>query len=111
MRYAIMNLALVGVLALPRPAAALDGNELLDRCTHEDEAVELWCMGYASGWHGRNAIRAKGDSNPICFPEARASQFKDVLVKYLKNHPETRHQHAVLLTFKAFKEAFPCPKN
>ncbi len=111
MRYAIMILALVGVLALPRPAAAIKGNELLERCTHEAQALELWCMGYVSGWQGRNDIRIKGTAKFICFPEARVSQFKDVLVKYLKNHPETRHQNAVPLTWRAFKEAFPCPKN
>ena len=32
MRYAIMILALVGVLALPRPAAAMTGNQLLVNC-------------------------------------------------------------------------------
>ena len=49
MRYAIIVLALLGVLAAPRPAAAANtGNDLLAAC----EVSELACTMYPAGWLG-----------------------------------------------------------
>ena len=45
MKYAIMVLALVGVLASPRPAAVEDDNDLLDACKSG-----LACVTYMTGW-------------------------------------------------------------
>ena len=53
MRYAIIVLALLGVLATPRPAAALTGNELLVLCKTE---TEVTCGLYVLGW--RDAFAA-----------------------------------------------------
>ena len=49
MRYAIIVLALLGVLVSPRPAAAagfFSGNQLLAGC----KASELACTMYVTGW-------------------------------------------------------------
>ena len=52
MRYAIIVLALLGVLASPRPAASdVTGNTLLEVCENE-----LVCSAYAMGW--RDAFAA-----------------------------------------------------
>ncbi len=45
MKYAIMVLALLGVLASPRPAAVEDDNDLLDACKSG-----LACVTYMTGW-------------------------------------------------------------
>ena len=45
MKYAIMVLALVGVLASPRPAAVEDDNDFLDACKSG-----LACVTYMTGW-------------------------------------------------------------
>ncbi len=35
-------------------------------------------------------------------------QVRDVVVKYLKDHPEERHFLASILAVKALSKAFPC---
>jgi Rap1a immunity proteins len=35
-------------------------------------------------------------------------QVADVLIKYLKDHPESRHEPAASLAFQAFSTAFGC---
>ena len=45
MKHAILVLALVGVLASPRPAAVEDDNDLLDACKSG-----LACVTYMTGW-------------------------------------------------------------
>ena len=123
MRYAIMILALVGVLALPRPAAAITGNEFLERCEKKDKVNVgwFWCTGYVEGWAESQIISSAfakaqktGAMKWVCFPKGGKmlnTQLVDVLVKYLNNHPEARHQKTMILAHKAFSEAFPCPKN
>jgi Ssp1 endopeptidase immunity protein Rap1a len=38
-------------------------------------------------------------------------QMVDVVKRYLHNHPETRHEPAVILIATAAREAFPCPRD
>ena len=118
MRYAIIVLVLAGVLALPRPAAALTGNDLLERCTDQRDLMKVWCGAYLDGWFDRHRIIVKGRVpgwTRVCFPTegagVRRSQLIDVLVRYLKNHPEVRHKSSHLFTWTAFEEAWPCSKN
>ena len=118
MKNAIMVLALVGVLASPRPAAAITGNQFLDMCKNNEVA----CFAYLNGWLDAFVVTTmymKGDENyekrkhnpkmRICIPsEVTVDQKKRVLLKYLRNHPATLHLNTTLLTHKAMREAFPC---
>jgi Rap1a immunity proteins len=38
--------------------------------------------------------------------EVKSEQMKDIVVKYLRDDPATRHKPAGMLTFLALKEAF-----
>ena len=46
-----------------------------------------------------------------CVPEARVAlgQLTDVVIKYLRDHPEERHLHGAVLVITAVSDAFPCP--
>jgi hypothetical protein len=45
-----------------------------------------------------------------CLPEVSvAGQARDVAVRYLTDHPESRHYTAASLVAEALEEAFPCP--
>ena len=45
----------------------------------------------------------------ICIPQrATSGQLADVLINYLRGHPETRHKEIGTLAMYAFKKAFPC---
>ncbi len=44
-----------------------------------------------------------------CIPEnVTNGQVSDVVIKYLRDHPEERHILAAILVVKAMAEAFPC---
>lgn len=59
-----------------------------------------WCFGviYGLSLHPQ-----------LCIPtRVPVVQEMDVVLKYLDNHPETRHKPFRLLALEALKEAFPC---
>ena len=128
MKYAIMVLALVGVLARPTAAIAeTTGNEMLELCK-KDPSI---CMIFAAGWRSGHNVALievglkKGISEAKIFDAMkRASptgsclpfivtntQLGDVLMNHLRAHPETRHQNIGVLALAAFIKAFPCPTN
>lgn len=87
-------------------AAGQDGNGLHDDCSSPrgsyDEAV---CFGYSVG------VAESLNGDDFCIPKgAKAGQAQDVVTKYLRDHPETRHQPAIDLVVKALKAAFPCQR-
>jgi hypothetical protein len=112
-------LALLGVLASPRPVAAgFGGNDFLKFC-ERNKAGSNACTFYIVGW--RDAFYAatifrygtkKIEQNPkmgICIPDGvQREQMKKVLLKYLRDHPEKLHETTGLLVLKAMHEAFPC---
>ncbi len=128
MKYAIMVLSLVGVLARPTAATAevtdmskATGNDMLELC----EVNRSVCIWYAMGWdHGHDVAvtvagwqRGRKDINAIlrlaptgiCAPpQATNHQLGDVLIQYLRDYPEKRHEPIRDLTALAFREAFPC---
>ncbi len=108
------------VASLPSKAQAptfiQDGNSLLFFCEDEDRALGQWhkaaCQGYIAGVFDSEVLLAssvQARSSLACFPDGvTAGQTVDVVVKYLKDHPETRHHSSASLTMRAFLEAFPC---
>jgi len=127
MKYAIIVLALVGVLAQPTAAIAdVTGNAMLKGC----ESPHV-CRSYAMGWRNAHeytaimgwtklglppekAVNAMRRASPtgVCIPKIVTSgQLGDILLKHLRAHPETRHRPIAVITPSAFMKAFPCPKN
>ena len=118
MKYAIMVLALVGILATPRLAAAkLTGNQFLDMCKNS----ELACLAYLHGWvdafvittiymKDNNDVKKRNNHliNVCLSSEVTQTQKKMVLLKFLRDHPEMLHESSALLTYFAMKGAFPC---
>lgn len=130
MKYAIMVLALVGVLATPRLAAALTGNDLLKVCG-SGETGKLACNSYVHGWRdafsAANIIKIHAQNNwrpgevPtqkqashnremwVCIPKGVSySQMRKVLLKYLRDNPEKLNETSNFLTLKAIQKAFRC---
>lgn len=92
------------------PQAFYAGNELYSFCEVQDNER---CMGYILGTVD-TALAVETAFNqppPFCFGEGvRASQVRDVVVIYLRDHPANRHLGAAGLIFSAVKQAFPCAK-
>lgn len=85
----------------------VDGNKLLSLCTGpKNEQCDIYLSGVA------DAEGAAGKEKAVaCIPEAvTGTQLREVVVKYLKAHPEDRQMKAGHLALKAYAEAFACSK-
>ena len=118
MRYAIIVLALLGVLASPRPtASAVTGKQLLSSCPANNKS---FCGGYALGWidafkaatlfmYGSQQAVWRNPKFGVCLPSMLSNgHIKRVIRKYLRAHPEKRPRPSAELTLEAMREAFPC---
>jgi len=123
----------IGLILLSSHTAFCDGNELLSQCNMAiailddakgssdltDTAHMGFCLGVMSGVMGLNRyyqnlydqIEYKGILL-FCIPESgiHNGQAARIAVKYMNEHPERLHEHAMRLVFAAFLEAFPCKK-
>ena len=87
-----------------------DGGQL----TQDEGAVALVCVAYISGFLDAMTLTAKftkGKRN-VCTPERGVSnsQAARLLVKYLRENPQTLHESGRMSLYIALGKAFPCPK-
>ena len=135
MRIALIVLVSVVLAARPLPAEAqglaLDytGNELMKDCVaftkagpdDDQEVVQAArCLGFMQGLVAGVTMldfvrNGKIDGNTphlvgaFCSPEfATLQQQLDVVLKFMKEHPEKRHEPAVTLVLWALGQSFPC---
>ena len=100
-----------------------DGKMLLQDCQGGDDQQETqnfaglsqWgtCVGYIAAVVDSmsNAFLTSGSVNAqqLCVSEhVQLSQLKDIVRRWLSDHPEERHLAASLLVFQVLKEKFPC---
>lgn len=88
----------------------VNGNALLTFCQDDlAGACTLYIEGAADTYESLqsgNAIK-----RVMCVPqEVTGRQIKDIVIKYLGAHPETRHKEAAGQIGSALIDAFPCPK-
>jgi len=99
-----------------QPEAFLTGSQLLEHCksyTKENETTPIGavCFGYVMGTDDSHInFVVVGDLTKVwCMPLHMGSlQLIQIVVKYLKKHPELLHFSASSLVTAAFIEAFPC---
>ena len=100
-----------------------DGKMLLQDCQGGDDQKETqelaglsqWgtCVGYIAAVVDTisNAFLTAGSVNAqqLCVSEhVQLSQLKDVVRRWLSDHPEKQHLAASFLVFQALKEKYPC---
>lgn len=84
----------------------LDGNQLLDYCEKQALACSLYIDGVVDGQ--LSAIIRTNRDVPYCIPhEATGRQVMDVVVKYLREHPEERTHLGGILVARALSRAWP----
>jgi hypothetical protein len=105
-------LPLLAALLLPCAASAqrvsnVSGTTLLTACTGRSVTA---CDAYVDGFS--DAIEAGGPGHALaCIPRAATgTELRDVLVKFLKAHPEDQHLKAGTIASRAFSKAYACPK-
>ena len=92
-----------------------DGNSLLENCSAAEDRLEyIDCLSYIHG--GIDMLvdmqMAKLIDKRVCLPAGVTNgQLKDVVVKYVIEHPEIRHFPAGDLVFLALANNFACSKG
>lgn len=100
------------LLAILANAAVIGtGEDLLAACTADEgrRACAAMVLGIANG-----AMLAAQDAHQkvLCPPVGlRPDDLILAVRKYLDSHPETRSKPAPILTYRALKEALPCPQG
>lgn len=90
----------------------MSGNKLLEGCDVPKQSYPLGiCTGYSVAVMDAMLAGQAVNGYTACAPVGvTASQVRDVVIGYLKAHPEVRHYAAVGLVAEAIAEAFPCNK-
>lgn len=87
-------------------------NELLRDCTHPSPGTFTagLCLGYLKGVAEMSRLREKLPKlPPVCVPDAvTVGQVRNIVVRYLEEHPEELHYSSIILVTNALDEAFPC---
>jgi Rap1a immunity proteins len=93
----------------PGAALALDGNDVLRTCENTSGYNEGFCLGYLLGvvdslMNGAAPLICNNDrTGNVTF-----AQMRDIVLKYLRDHPENRHCGAIDITYVALRNLFPC---
>lgn len=124
MKLLLTKVAVYTALALaPMPGKAHadfryfdDGNDLFSQCVVGDAdnlkyLKDAECRGFIIGVSDHLAMWRDTLDLPDCKPAGvRKGQIVAIVVKYLENHPEKRHEPANELVMYALNSAF-CPKT
>jgi hypothetical protein len=105
MRFVVLVMA-VGLFWTTSAFAAIDtAGTLFDTCINQnDKSKQSYCLGYVAG-----ATDVLTGMHIICAgAHVGLDEIKDVIVKYLREHPAQRDMDADDLTSTALALAFPC---
>lgn len=84
------------------------GNTLYSKCT--DPAWTLACTAFIAGVMDTLTLEASVGKQIVCADNTvTEGQAKDVVVNYLRDHPESRNLTGALIATVAMKQAWPCP--
>jgi hypothetical protein len=85
----------------------LSGNQLYERCVADMNTVaNSYCIGYVAG-----IADVLSASKITCASDGvTVGQVTDIVVKYLRDHPEKRHYAAQDQVGTALMQAFPCQR-
>lgn len=108
----------------PNKANAVSGNDFLQECKIAPDICQIKVISFFGGFgsgiteaHGYT-IRKYGINSDIKYTDIAGyctsglnlfdSQIKDVVVYYLENNPQRRHEDISDLMIDALRQAFPC---
>jgi hypothetical protein len=84
------------------------GNEFLSMCGDSGLRIVSYCGGATTGYF--DMLQTMGETCAAGSYLTR-EQIADVVLKYLRDHPEARNRSAASQARAALIQAFPCPKN
>jgi hypothetical protein len=93
----------------PNALALTSGSDLYSVCTHEGERAE---SAVVMDWACLSYIASAVDSYSAVFCPAPANstrgQARDIVMKYLRDHPQSRNGSTIGVVWLALSEAWPC---
>ena len=92
------------------------GRDFLELCSGSESWTEGYCTGYVTGAGElidglllEEDLKSALDGKAFCLPEGlRKGQVRDLVLDYLRAHPEIRHKQMTSITWAALIDAFPC---
>ena len=111
--FPMKSVAVVACLALTVAAQAqrvskVNATVLMKACSNPKQA-DL-CDAYLDGF--TDAIRASGQDHALaCVPQSVAgTELRDVVVRWLRDNPESQHETGEKVARLALQKAYPCRK-
>ena len=106
----LADTVLMLLLPLLAVAALNTGDDLLASCIAQGPE-KLLCTAMVMGVaNGAAMAAAETHQRILCLrPNVRPADLIEAVRKYLDAHPEERSRYAPALTYRALKEALPCP--
>ncbi len=103
----LMVICFAATLLITASAMAITGNQLKELADECEQNPTFYACGAFSGYVVGFSETSR--PTPSCVPEGVTNnQVTEVVRKYLKDHPEELHLHAVDLVQKALNKAWPC---
>lgn len=99
------------------PAQIWDGNELYKYCSAQKEKspsyvhAQASCVGYVVGlidWEYAVAVSQRAKPAFCVKDGMTVQQVVDIVINYLKAHPELRHHNGAWIAGEALRQAVPC---
>ena len=110
-----LALSITGHMALAQNPwdSIYSGNDLLRACTDKENVATALCLGYINGVRDGAVFASLSLGTKQVFEiseRVEPGTLRDVVVKYLKEHPESRRILAAAVVYRALKETFPPSK-
>lgn len=92
------------------------GQDFLELCTGNEAWTEGYCTGYITGAGElidglllEEDLKSALDGKAFCLPEdLRKGKVRELVLDYLRAHPEIRDKEMSSITWAALIDAFPC---
>jgi hypothetical protein len=108
-RIALGAAAVLGVMVGEAHAEFQTGNDLYRLCASVGDFHKGMCLGFIEGVADTMTSIRTGQGQRSCIPrEVEADQMREVVVKYLTEHPEDRNYSAASNALVAIAKAWPC---
>jgi hypothetical protein len=84
------------------------GNDLLNNCVG-NATENVACLGYIQGVADMWSVFRAANNHGECIPDGVVTrQLHDVVVRYLQDHPEHRHENGAGMVIEAFAKTWGC---
>ncbi len=100
---------MLAILMLTQTWFFVGGRELEALCSRDPPRCAAYLEGVADTYEGyaNDASPASG----ICKPyQVTSAQFRQIVLRYIRSHPEARSHAAPRVVVEALRGAYPCPE-